>query len=302
MANVPLEFEAARRRSWFAVLVAVAISMGAVPALDAQLGLGEPPGSRRWSAANEAVERAIVAAPTTTIDPAVVGVHRLTDPLDTEHEELGAVGFRTGATVVVVTAGSLLLVDLDADIVGIVEPSPLGELLEPLDTAGRDTATARTSTGTFSIDAAGIVSELGLDPRPADTLRGSVTALCGAPCDRYLVRPIAGGSWTASFGGPVDEDAPRPAVSNDGGSVAAWVSSDSGSRLEIADATDVVVVPFSNEGPGRPVMTAWAPEGDGVVYAKHGESRLQVFSLGRWATGSVWLDDVVVGAAVLPVR
>ncbi|MDG2112827.1 MAG: hypothetical protein P8N02_09465 [Actinomycetota bacterium] len=193
------------------------------------------------------------------------------------------------------------LAALLAGVMVVVDPSPLGELLGPLDPVGRALAVAHTSTGTFSIDAAGVVEELGLEPVHGDPSGGTVEALCDSPCTRYLVRPADGGSWTATFGSPVDVDAPTPAVANDGQAVAALVAGDGALHLEIARASGVLVVPFSNEGSGHPVVTAWAPRGDGLVYARSGESRLQVFSPESWATGSVWLDEAVLAAAVLLV-
>ena len=286
MANQPVERELTRRRSWAAVLAAFALVALAVPAVRAQ----------RAATNTEGVTPAVGS--TTTIDPAAVGVRRLSQPLDREDVTLGAIGFRTGSVAIIVAAERLLVVDLDRDIVGLVEPRPIGDPEARLDYLGRSVAIAQTSTGVFEISADGSVVRLGLDPGPADGEIGRTDQRCGDPCDQLLVRPLGGGSWTARFGDPL-EPGLIPVVSRDGNSVAAWVRGPLGLRLEIATPDEYNVVPFSSEGTGAPAMTSWTSDGDGLAYARVGEARVQVYSPTRRATGTIWLDDEVLAAALL---
>ncbi|GEM_PF-3817232 len=289
MAQSPEAMEAGRRRSALAVAAGATLIVLAVPAVLSTYSAELP------------VEVQVTAAPTTTIDPAAVGLRRLDRALELDSETFGAIGFMTGAVVVVLTDSKLVVIDLDGDLVGVLADHPLGEVVESFDSEDRSVVIARTSAGAHRIDARGRIEELALEPPPPDRPSGAVTLLCDHPCDRVLVSPTAGGSWSATFDAPMVPDAPPPAVSALGDMVAAWVAEEgTTARLEIATAERASTVPFSNEVDGAPALLRWATEGDGVIYGWVGEPRIVVFSPRSRASGTVWLDEPVRYAAAIP--
>jgi len=220
--------------------------------------------------------------------------------LQFDDEALGAIGFTTGAIVVALTDTRLIVIDLDSDVVGALDEHPIEGEVQSFDAIDRSVVIVETPTGRFRIDARGRIELLALDAPPRNLPSGRVTPLCDDPCDHVLVSPLSGGSWTATFDAPIDPAAPAPSVSAGGDAVAAWVRANGESRLEVATADRTATVPFSNQANGDPAALRFAPEGDGLVYGWENEPRIVVFSPSKWASGTIWLDESVRYAAVLP--